>query len=101
MEVDYNLPLKLECLFIELDKNTNSLRYADLIVYVLWEDIVTMENFVKPYLCPNDTRPKVNVATKNGSVYLVVGSEIDELGEAWAKYRIWRNSLRNMIFTKN
>jgi hypothetical protein len=99
MEIDYVQPLKLNCLFIEGDVHGRVIRIAAFTSYIKWEDIVGLEEFCKTHLVPDDTRPKTNVITRQNT-YLVI-MDHEEVVEWWAKYRIWANSMRNMIFSKN
>ncbi len=98
--IDYTQPLRLECLLVDIDERTKTLIKIPFVAFIEWKDIVSVEQFVKRYLVPDDNRPMVNIVTIKG-LYLVVNEDIEEAGRAWAKYKIWANSLRNLIFTQN
>jgi hypothetical protein len=87
MEIDYNAPLELNAILVELNVTGQVSGMVNYKVYVLWSDIVTVEEFVKPHLTPGDNRRKTNITTKYGNH--LVAEPIEEVSQAWAQYRVW------------
>lgn len=85
--INYNAPLELNALMVELNKQNQVIAVVPYKVFIMWSDIKYVEEFVKPYLTPEDKRPKTNIVLHGGATHLVPES-IEEVSQAWAKYKV-------------
>jgi len=93
MEINYNLPLELNCLCVKQRQTGNGIQsYVEIFkVYIQWEDIIGMEQFINHEQFPEDDQDieKVTLITKQRPY--IIRENIEVTANNWAHYKIWKS----------
>lgn len=108
MEIeDYNLPLHLNCLAPGTLQDLDGVKKAVIRydAFIEWENIMTIEEFVKYESFPDDERnkDKTIIVTKAGQNF-VIQENVNQIAHIWGMYKVWKAKKRNIIlntFSKN
>jgi hypothetical protein len=93
MEIDYNLPLGLNCLNIKQIKTSSG---VELIVeafktFIQCDDIIAMEEFINHEQFPENEqdRDKVTLVTKSRAY--IIRENIEQASQNWGHYKVWKS----------
>jgi len=96
--IDFRLPFTIHCIILKEIPTANG-KIIQPVTYravVEWTSILSMVEFIEPWLFPQEPTPKTTIVTKGGVYLAMVG--IEEVTEVWSKYKIWESNKHILNF---
>ncbi len=104
MEINYNLPLELNCLMFATKQEGDYLNKATINykAFIEWNHIIAIESFTKNNLFPESNQDdKTVIVTSYGSQY-IIKEDVEKIAQTWASYKIWKSKqVHKSIFSAN